>query len=131
MGLHHPDWHDSVGVRAWCRCGTWCSDGAACDCCELVELRAEVETLRAQVEQLSDAAVCEGLPPRFDCDPSFPLCDDEPCQGHRLTPEVDLVARVLAIKEGWDRLEDSDQTEDYWRTAAELIAAIEEAQPNV
>ena len=57
MGLHHPDWHDSVGVRAWCRCGTWCSDGAACDCCELVELRAEVETLRAQVQAVRD--VCE------------------------------------------------------------------------
>ena len=51
MGLHHPDWHDSVGVRAWCRCGTWCSDGAECDCCELVELRAEVETLRGRIAE--------------------------------------------------------------------------------
>ena len=59
MGLHHPDWHDSVGVRAWCRCGTWCSDGAACDCCELVELRAEVETLRAQVKAARDVMKCE------------------------------------------------------------------------
>ena len=57
LGLHNPDWHDSVGVRAWCRCGTWCSDGAECDCCELVELRAEVETLRAQVQAVRD--VCE------------------------------------------------------------------------
>jgi hypothetical protein len=54
IGLHNPDWHHSVGVRAWCRCGTWCSDGAECDCCELVELRAEVETLRAQVQAVRD-----------------------------------------------------------------------------
>lgn len=65
----------------------------------------------------------------YTCDPIFPLCDDLPCQGHRVTQHIDLVARVLAIKEGWDRLEDSDQTEDYWRAAAELVAAIEEAQP--
>ena len=51
IGLHNPDWHHSVGVRAWCRCGTWCSDGAECDCCELVELRAEVETLRGRIAE--------------------------------------------------------------------------------
>lgn len=49
-GLHNPDWHDSVGVRAWCRCGTWCSEDAECDCCELVELRAEFERLTARAE---------------------------------------------------------------------------------
>lgn len=57
-GLHNPERHGQEGqgrARLWCECGSWCSEDALCDCCELVELRAEVERLTAEVEVLRNS----------------------------------------------------------------------------
>jgi len=57
-GLHNPERHGQEGqgrARLWCECGSWCSEDALCDCCELVELRAEVERLTAEVEALRNS----------------------------------------------------------------------------
>ena len=51
---HRP--HTEWGMqRLWCACGSWCSPDIPCDCCELAELRAEVERLTG----LIDAALAE------------------------------------------------------------------------
>jgi hypothetical protein len=106
-GLHNPDWHDSVGVRAWCRCGTWCSESAECDCCELVELRAEVERLTAANEVLVVISVKAGKGMA------------------QLTDQVDAVRRVLAesqtgiVAELREQIEAALRGEDEWTIEAE------------
>lgn len=53
--LHNPERHGQEGrgrARLWCECGSWCSKNAPCDCCELIEARAEVERLTAERDAL-------------------------------------------------------------------------------
>lgn len=53
---HRPhDGHPDDDVR-WCECSGRCTRDAPCDCCELAELRAEVERLTAKVEQVKQAS---------------------------------------------------------------------------
>lgn len=60
--LHNPERHGQERqgrARLWCECGSWCSENALCDCCELVELRAEVERLtqrNAALERVRELA---------------------------------------------------------------------------
>ena len=55
---HNVIRHDSnygTSTRCWCDCGSWCSKDVPCDCCELVEARAEVERLTAERDILRAA----------------------------------------------------------------------------
>ena len=53
---HRPhDGHPDDDVR-WCECSGRCTQDAPCDCCELAELRAEVDSLRAGAQVAQAAA---------------------------------------------------------------------------
>jgi hypothetical protein len=65
----------------------------------------------------------------YDCGDAY--CRDgvtpSGCKGHRLTHDVRLAADVIAWCEGYDNALASDQAEEYYRSAAKALLAIEAA----
>lgn len=71
-GDHDKNCYGDRDVRWWCdRCGTSCLETTTCDCCELAELRDQVQAVRDACN--SSTEIMSWRPPRGERGIHFPV----------------------------------------------------------